>query len=146
MLQQGLDVVILVLGLRVDPVRNNPYLQEFQIIRGTIVVLAVQDARSRAHELDFPARDGVAVVQAVAVAELPFQGNGNHFHILVGVGAEPFVRKHRIVIEYAKGSELHAVRIEIIGKTECVVGIQPPVVGMSPGRCPVDNNIHDLQN
>ena len=85
----------------------------------------------------------MAVVQAVSVAELSFQGNGNYLHVLVGVGAEAFFRENRVVVEYAQGSELHAVRIEIIGKTERMVCIQPSVVGMPTGRCTVNDDVHD---
>ena len=68
----------------VDPVRNDPYLKEFQGFRGTAVEFAVLDARAGAHHLDCSAGDGMAVVQAVSVAELSFQGNGNYLHVLVG--------------------------------------------------------------
>lgn len=73
MLQQGGDVVIPVPGGRIDPVRNDPYLQEFQWFREAVVEFAVLNTRSGAHHLDFSARDSVAVVQAVSVAEPSFQ-------------------------------------------------------------------------
>lgn len=141
--QQGSNVVIPVPGRSVDSVRNNPYLQEFQGLRGAAVKFAVLDARSGAHHLDFSARDGMAVVQAVPVAEFSFQGDGNHFHIFVRMGAESFFRENLVVVEHAQSSELHAFRVEIIGEAECVVCIQPSVVGMSTGGCTVNGNVHN---
>ena len=143
MLQQGGDVVIPVPGGRIDPVRNDPYLQEFQWFREAVVEFAVLNTRSGAHHLDFSARDSVAVVQAVSVAEPSFQRNGNHFHIFVRMSAEAFFRENLVVIEHAQSSELHAFRVEIISEAECVVCIQPSVVGMSTGGCTVNGNVHD---
>lgn len=85
----------------------------------------------------------MAVVQAVSVAEPSFQRNGNHFHIFVRMSAEAFFRENLVVIEHAQSSELHAFRVEIISEAECVVCIQPSVVGMSTGGCTVNGNVHD---
>jgi hypothetical protein len=60
-----------------------------------------------------------------------FEHVGDDLHVTVGVGRKPFTGGNAIVVQNAKRSEMHMVRVVIIGKRESEIGIQPAVVEMA---------------
>jgi hypothetical protein len=61
------------------------------------------------------------------------KGDSHDLHILMGVSHESLARGDLVVVEHTQGSEIHAIRAEIVRKTESVMALEPAVVGIAPG-------------
>ena len=72
------------------------------------------------HGLDVAYGDGTAVLLAVAMLQLAFQGNGDNLHILMRMGSEAFSRSYPVVVQNAQRAEIHAAGVVILVKTECL--------------------------
>lgn len=135
----------MILGFRVSNPGDDPYLQKLQNFGRTPVVLAVEHSTPRAHDLNLPGRYGTLVLHAVPVPQIPLQGDGNNFHVVVRVHVKTFAGSNRIIIQHAQGTKLHPPGIIISGKTERMIRFQPPVIKITSCLCFINNKLHILR-
>ena len=109
-----------------------PDLQELDLFIGMRILLTMKYACSGAHHLDIALFYHSNVAHAVLMTQIAFQRNRDDFHIVVRMLPKSHSAGNRVVIQYAQSSEMHPVRIIIMSKAECMVGIQPTVISMSP--------------
>ena len=67
--------------------------------------------------------------------------NRHDFHVVVRVRSEASTARHIVVIEHAKRTKVHLLRIVPSSKAETVVGVQPTVVGMAALRSTVKHEL-----
>src|SRR5665648_22218 len=89
------------------------------------------------HHLYFSRPDDRSGTHAVAVFQLPFQNNGDNFHVIVRMSTKTHSCLNSIVIEHSQRSKMHPVGIVITRKTEGMPGVEPSVIRMSPASCTV---------
>jgi len=121
--------------MRIPFSRHNPYLQEFYRLYRAGIHFTVENTRSGTHRLNLSDSDDTAVFLAVTMLQMSFQWNGDNLHIFMRMGLEPFSGGDFVVIQYAEGTEVDTVRIEVFVETEGMVTIQPVILGMSSCIC-----------
>src|SRR5690606_9138892 len=80
---------------------KNPNLKKFRSLIGNVIKLGMINARAGTHYLDFAGSDDPRVPHIVAMLQFPFQGNGNDFHIVMGMLAKSLATLNTIVVQYA---------------------------------------------
>ena len=98
-----------------------PDLEEFHFLVFVLVVFTVVYSCTCAHHLHIPFFDNGQVSHAVLVFQVTLQGDGDDFHVLMGMGPETLSRGHCVVVEYAQHTETHSLRIVVFGKTKSMV-------------------------
>ena len=95
----------------------------------------MEDSCSRTHCLNFSDSNNAAVLLAVSMLQMSFQRDGDNFHILMRVSLKTFSGCNFVIIQYAKGTEVDTIGVEVFVKTKSMVTIQPIVLGMSSCIC-----------
>jgi hypothetical protein len=67
------------------------------------------------------------------VFQIAPQGNGDDFHIVVGMGTKTHTALNGIVIKHTECAKLYALGIKPASKTKTVFGLKPAVVGTASG-------------
>jgi len=65
------------------------------------------------------------------VFQRAFQHIAHDLHVTVAVGRKTFARRHPILVDDAQHRKLHVCRVMVIGERECVMAIQPSMVGVA---------------
>ena len=102
-------------------------------MRGLIgrVEFAVRDAPSGAHQLNLAGLQRPAVAEAVAMRQGTLQHVAENFHVAVRMRAEALSAGDAIVVDDPQRPEAHVGGIEVIGKRERVLRLQPAVIGLA---------------
>mgnify|MGYP000084385057 FL=1 len=102
LVQIGADVIILIGGRGIQFFGHYPDLEKFHRFGIASVHFAVVDTCTGTHGLNIACGDGTAVLLAVAMFQLTFQGDGDNLHILMRVGAKAFARSYPVVVQYTQ--------------------------------------------
>ena len=86
------------------------------------------DTTARTHHLDITGSNRFRILYTVAMSQIPFQRNGNYFHIFMWMSIKSHRRVYTVIIQHSQGSEMDSFRIVIVSKTECVVGFEPAMI------------------
>ncbi len=122
---------LVVSWLYIPFVGKNPYLEEFHITIFILVVFTVCDPWAGAHHLDVTIPDHRNIAHAVFVFQVALQRDRDDFHIIMGMCAKAFGRSYLIVVEDAENAEMHAFGIVVVGKTEGMATVKPPMIGIT---------------
>src|SRR6516162_47863 len=108
--------------------RLDPELEYLSRLRLEII-LRVPNPGPGAHDLHI-ARFGTALVaEAVLVGNCALPHISDDFHIGMRVRRKPRAGSDLVVIPNPQGSPSHALRVEVIGKREMMLGVEPVVMG-----------------
>ena len=143
---RGREFDLVVTGRMALGVGDDPDLQELHRLLAAGVHLAVRDARTGGHHLQFARLEELHVAHAVAVPQGARENERNDLHILVGMRSEPLARGHGIVVEHAQGAEMNPPGIVVSGEAESMVGPEPAVIGIPAGRGSVNRLFHNLHS
>lgn len=124
----GVVGFLIVGGPEAGLVGEDPDLAEVDRLCGE-VELGVRQAGTGGHPLDISGPDDGLVAHAVLVGDLAVENNGDNFHFLVGVCGEAGPGLDDIVIEDPQGPELDIGGVEVAGKREKPIGLQPAEIG-----------------
>ena len=83
------------------------------------------------HPLKLAGREDRAVAHAVLVLELALEDVGDDLHVLVRMAAEALARRDAVFVHHAQAAEPHVGGIVVGREGECVVGVEPAVVGVA---------------
>ena len=119
--------------LHIETIGENPYLQEFSRLVGTVIVFAVKNSFPRAHHLDLALADDLLVPHIVFVDKASFQWNADDLHIIMGMGTKPFTARDDIVIQHAQHPKPDPVRVVVTGEAKRLVADQPAMIGVPAG-------------
>src|SRR5215475_14110781 len=65
-----------------------------------------------------------------------FQHVGDDLHVAMRMGWKPITGLHPVFIDHPQAAEAHKPPIIVITERECVIRVEPAVVGMAPLRGP----------
>ena len=126
---------LIVPGLHIQTIGEDPYLQEFYRSGETVVVFTVKNALTGAHDLYLALAEDLFMAQIVFMHQAPLEGNADDLHVIVRMGAESLAAFDPIVIQYTKHAELNPFGVVVVGKTKGMPAVQPAMLGMTPGSC-----------
>ena len=82
-----------------------------------------------AHHLHITSFGRPFIALAIFMCDGPFAHIGDDFHIAVRVGIKPCIGRNAVIINDQQLPMAHFLRVKIIGKTEMMLGIKPPMIG-----------------
>src|SRR6185295_11685798 len=97
------------------------------------IFFTVGETPTGAHDLDFSGSDDAMSPGIVTMFQRTFEGNGNNLHVVMWMLAETHASFYVVVIQYAEHSKMYPVGIVITRETEGMIGIEPTVIGVTPG-------------
>jgi len=113
-------------------IRLNPDLQEMRGLALGVVELAVSHTAAGTHALHIARRYALDVAHAVLVGQLAREHITDDFHVAVTVGAKAGARGDAVLVDHAQIAPAHVLWVEVLGKREAVVALEPAVVGQAP--------------
>ena len=131
---------LLVTGLDILRVRNDPYLEKMRDLVRQRIVLAVTDAGTGTHPLDFARSDLCAGADGILVFQRAFENVGNDFHVLVPMGRESFTGLNTIFVDDAQRAEIGVVGVDEVTEGKCMFRIQPAQVHRAAVFCMTNVN------
>ncbi len=125
--------LLVIARLDVLLLRQDPDLQEVDLIGRAAVVLRVGQARPGGHDLHLASANDLLVAGRVFMGELPPQGDRDDLHIVVRVRAETHRGRHDVVVQDAKHSEVDTFGLEVAREAKGMAAFQPAVVCVASG-------------
>src|SRR5690606_20115717 len=122
------DALPILSGFDVPFVRNDPYLQKFDLLIRILVVLAVRYSGSGAHHLDVAMPDHGRCTHAVFVLQIALKRDRDDLHIVVRMRTKAHSSCNAVVVQYPQCTEMHTFGIKIVRKAKCMFGVEPTVV------------------
>jgi hypothetical protein len=96
------------------------------------IVFRMRDTTTGAHQLDLSRFEFTSISHTVQVSERTFQNITENFHIPMRVFSEPLARFHPVLINDSQGSEFPELGVVISREAECMPGLEPAVIGITP--------------
>ena len=106
--------------------RLDPDLEDLRGL-GLEIILRVADPGAGAHHLHVAGFGAPLVAEAVLMGDRALPHIGDDLHIGMRMRREPRFRCDLIVVPDPQSPPAHTLRVEIIGKGEMVLGLQPVV-------------------
>jgi hypothetical protein len=96
-----------------------------------MVELAVHHAAPGAHALNIARRDALDVAHAVLVRQVALQHVADDLHVAMAVRTEARAGRDAVFVDDAQVAPAHVGRVDILGKREAVIRLEPAVIGMA---------------
>jgi len=117
------EIHLPVRGRRAGLAGEHPHLHQVQRLVVARVRLGMANARSGAHELHAARFYHAAIAHAVLVFQFAGEDVGQNLHVAMRMCRKSHSRSDAIVVEHAQRTPMHVFRIEIVCKTERVIGV-----------------------
>ena len=112
-----------------------PDLQEVHRVLLGRVVFTVYHPSARRHVLEFARLDHASGAHRVPMLQRALQHVADDLHVAMRVFAEAGALGDGVIVYDAQAAEAHPIRVVVIGEGECVVAVQPAVVGVASFIC-----------
>jgi hypothetical protein len=121
-------VALLITRRRAFGCGRNPDLQEMYGLGLRMVVFAVGDAGSCAHQLDVAGHDHRARAHGVLVFQRAFQHVRENFHVPVRMLAETLRRCDAVVVDHQQVGKAVLLRVVVVGEGKRMTRTEPAVL------------------
>ena len=128
------ELLRLIMRLQPPLIRLGPDLQKVHLIVLITVVFGMPNPRSRTRELHFAALQVLEIAHAVLVLERAVDDVAEDQELGVRVCAEACAGLHAVFVNDAQGAPGLVARVVVRCEGECVVCVEPVVVGVAAMR------------
>ena len=136
------DADLLITRCDIALIRQHPNLQKLHRLIGITIHFAVNNPRTRRHDLNLATSNHTTVPHAVAMRQIAFQRNADDFHIAVRMLAKATTAHNAVVIDHAQRAKTHAIGVVVMTKTKSVVAFEPAMIGITSAARRMKYSVH----